>query len=148
MKILIVSSVGGHLNEVMCAAELFKGHEIVLVVNREVYLPDYPFARVYRIAHAERDRRTVTNLFEAARILEAEAPDVILSTGAGPAVPFALVARSLTDARIVFIETAAAVTKPSLTGRLMSHLSHDFFFQWEEQRRFFRRGKLVPLVFG
>ncbi len=49
--------------------------------------------RTHFIRHSERDWLFLVNLWEAARILSRERPDVILSTGAGPVVPFALVAR-------------------------------------------------------
>jgi UDP-N-acetylglucosamine:LPS N-acetylglucosamine transferase len=148
MKVLIVSSVGGHLTEVMQLAPALRGHEVVLVVNDEAHLPDFPFARVYRIAHAERDLRVLTNLAEAARILLAEDPDVIVSAGAGPAVPLALVARLGTRARVVFVESAAAIQRPTLTGRLLYPVAHRFFYQWDELARFFPRAEKAEIHFG
>ena len=148
MKVLVVSSVGGHLTEVMELAPVLHDHEVVLVVNDEVDLPSFPFTRVYRIAHAERDARVLLNVSEAATILLAERPAVIVSTGAGPVVPVAVVARALSDARIIFIETAAAVERPTLTGRLMYGLAHRFYVQWPGLRRWFPKADLLPLVFG
>ncbi len=63
-------------------------------------------------------------------------------------VPFAVVARVLLGTRIVFLESAAAIVKPTLTGRLMYPLAHDFFYQWPALERFFPRGRLAPVVFG
>jgi len=147
MKILLVSSVGGHLTELMELAPVLREHEVVLVLNDSVALPDFPFRRVYRIAHAERDLRVLVNLWEAAVILESERPQVIVSAGAGPAVPVALAARLLTNARVIFIETAAAVERPTLTGRLMYPLAHKFYVQWPALLRWFPRAELLPLVF-
>jgi UDP-N-acetylglucosamine:LPS N-acetylglucosamine transferase len=148
MKLLLVSSVGGHLTEVMQTAEVFAGKEVVLVVDDRVDLPAYPFSRVYRIAHGERDWRVALNFVEAARILEYEDPDVILSTGAGVVVPFAMLGRWLQGARVVYVESAAAITRPTLTGRLMYPIAHDFFYQWASLARFFPKGRLAPIVFG
>lgn len=147
MKILIVSSVGGHLTEVMQMAPLFEGHEVSLVVNDEASLPEFDFARVYRIAHAERDWRVLLNCAEAARILRAERPDVVVSTGAGPAVPFALVARLAAGARVLFVESAAAVTRPTLTGRLLYRIADRFFYQWPGLAAEFPRAELARVVF-
>ena len=146
MRVLVVSSVGGHLNEILELAPLLREHEVALVVNDDVQLPDFPFARVYQIVHAERDWKVLFNFCEAARILLAERPDVIASSGAGPAVPVALLGR-LMGARVVFVESAAAIEKPTLTGRLMYRIAHDFFFQWPSLQRFFPRGRCVPVVF-
>ncbi len=146
-KVLIVSSVGGHLTEVMQVRAALEGHRVYLVVNDEVQLPDFPFEAVYRIAHAERDWRVVWNLVEAAVILDEVRPDVILSTGAGPVVPFALLGRAIPGLRVVFIESAAAVERPTLTGRIMRRLAHDLFYPWESLARYFPRGRLLNVVF-
>ena len=148
MRMLVVSSVGGHLTEILELAPLLEGHEVVLVVNDAAALPSFAFARIYRIAHAERDAKVLLNLLEAARILTAEDPDVVLSAGAGPAVPFAILARLCTRARVVFVETAAAIARPTLTGRLVYALAHDFFYQWRSLERFYPRGKLAELVWA
>lgn len=145
MRILVVSSVGGHLTEIMTLGPSLRHHSVTLVVNDEAQLPDFPFERVYRISHAERDWRVLYNLCEAARIIRVEQPDIILSAGAGPAVPVALVGR-LAGASIVFVESAAAVTHPTLTGRLMHPLAHRFFYQWSSLSGAFPRGELAPLV--
>jgi len=147
MRILVVSSVGGHLTEVMQLEPLLRGHDVVLVVNDAAELPEFPFTRVYRIAHAERDWRVLLNFAEAARILTEEEPSVLLSAGAGPVVPFAVLARVM-GVRVVYIESAAAVTRPTLTGRLMYPLADAFFYQWPVLARSFPRGSLVPVVFG
>jgi UDP-N-acetylglucosamine:LPS N-acetylglucosamine transferase len=147
-KLLVVSSVGGHLTEVMHLGPLFEGHEVVLVVNEEVQLPDYPFSRVYRIEHAERDWRQITNLGQALAILEQERPDVVLSAGASPAVMFAIAARLISNARVVFLESAAAVDTPTLTGRLMYPLADEFYIQWPALKKYFPRGLYYPVVFG
>jgi UDP-N-acetylglucosamine:LPS N-acetylglucosamine transferase len=148
LKIVVVSSVGGHLTEVMQLAPLLVAHDVVLVVNDAVELPAFPFRRVYRISHAERDWRTVLNVAEASRILVHERPDLIVSAGAGPAVPFAAVGRWFLGCRVVYIESAAAIHRPTLTGRLMYRIAHDFFYQWPDLQRFFPTGQLAPVVFG
>jgi UDP-N-acetylglucosamine:LPS N-acetylglucosamine transferase len=146
VKILVVSSVGGHLTEIMQLAPVLRDHEVTLVVNDEAQLPDFPFRRVYRIAHAERDWRVLYNLLEAAVIVHEEQPDVVLSAGAGPAVPVALVAKLFAHARVVFIESAAAVVRPTLTGRMMYPLADEFFYQWPALAAHYPRGELVRLV--
>jgi UDP-N-acetylglucosamine:LPS N-acetylglucosamine transferase len=149
MRVLVVSSIGGHLTEVMALAPILEAHEVVLVVNdAAAAIPDFHFARVYHVIHAERDLRVAQNLFEAAAILARERPDVLVSAGAGPAVPFAIVARALTDCRVVYVESASSVTSPTLTGRLMYPLAHDFFYQWPSLAAFFPRGRLAPVVFA
>jgi UDP-N-acetylglucosamine:LPS N-acetylglucosamine transferase len=116
-------------------------HEHFYVLNDKALLPGDMEGRTFFIAHSERDWRFVLNLWQAFRILQQTRPQVILSTGAGPAVPFALVGRLLFDTRVVFVETITRIYRPSLTGRLMYWLAHDFFYQWNSLREFFPRAK-------
>jgi len=117
------------------------------VLNDQVLLPADMEGKTSFIAHSERDWRFFLNLWEAFRILLRERPQVILSTGAGPVVPFALVGRFLFGCRIVFVETITRIQAPSMTGKIMYRLAHDFFYQWESLARFFPRGRFGgPLV--
>jgi len=141
MKVCIVSSCGGHLTEVRALKSAYSTYEHFYVVNDQIRLPPDMLGKTYFIAHSERDWRLLQNLWEAWRILRRERPHVILSTGAGPAVPFALVGRLLFRTHVVFVETVARIEKPSLTGRIMYWLAHDFYYQWATLRRFFPRGR-------
>ena len=53
------------------------------VLNDRAELPDDMLRRTHFIRHSERDWLFLVNLWEAARILVREWPDVILSTGRG-----------------------------------------------------------------
>jgi UDP-N-acetylglucosamine:LPS N-acetylglucosamine transferase len=141
VKIAIVSSCGGHLTEARCLREAYEGFAHFYVLNDRIALPPDMEGRTYFITHAERDWRVLVNVVEAWRILRRERPALLLTTGAGPAVPFALVALCL-RIPVVFVETITRVRKPSLTGRLMYVLADDFFYQWPELAPYFPRGRL------
>jgi len=85
------------------------------------------------------------NLWEAWVILKKERPRLILSTGAGPAVPFAL-AGNILGIPSLYIETFTRVTKPSLTGRIMYYLAARFFYQWKPLERYFPKATYGGLV--
>ena len=137
MKICIVSSCGGHLTEIRRLRKVYARYEHFYVINDRILLADDMRGKTYFITHAERDLRVLKNLWEAISILRRERPDVILSTGAGPVVPFAIIGRLFFGTRIVFIETIARISKPSMTGRLMYRIAHAFYYQWPELRRWF-----------
>lgn len=139
MKICIVSSCGGHLTEVRTLAPAFHSYEHFYVLNDRISLPEDMRDRTYFMKHSERDRLFAVNLWEAWKILRREKPALILSTGAGPAVPFALVGKLLRIPN-VFIETFTRVTSPSLTGRIMYRLADRFFYQWRALEKFFPHG--------
>lgn len=139
-KLCVVSSCGGHLTEVRCLLPAYGDLPHFYVLNDKALLPADMEGRTYFIAHSERDWKLFLNLWEAFVILRKERPDVILSTGAGPVVPFAIVGRLLFRTRVVFIETVTRVDRPSMTGRIMYRLAHRFFYQWESLGRYYRKG--------
>lgn len=145
MKICIVSSCGGHLTEVRALRDAYQDYEHFYVLNERVLLPEDMADKTCFISHAERDWRVAYNLYEAWRILRRERPDVILSTGAGPVVPFAILARLL-RIKVVYIETITRIHDLSLTGRLMYRLSDVFYVQWEELMRNLPRARRIELL--
>jgi beta-1,4-N-acetylglucosaminyltransferase len=146
MKVCIVSSCGGHLTEVRELMPAYANDSHFYVLNDRALLHDDMQNRTYFIAHSERDWRFLLNLWEAFVILRKERPTVILSTGAGPVVPFAIVGRFLFGTRVVFVETIARIDSPSMTGRIMYWLAHDFFYQWPRLAPYFPRGTYGGLL--
>jgi UDP-N-acetylglucosamine:LPS N-acetylglucosamine transferase len=135
-KIVIVTSCGGHLTEARRLAPVYEQYDYFYVVNDRIALPRELEGKTVFIRHSERDWLFVVNLWEAWTILRRERPDLMLSTGAGPAVPFALVARLL-RIPVVFVEISAQVTEPSLTGRILYRLADRFFYQWKPLEKYF-----------
>lgn len=130
-KIALVSSVGGHLTELLCLRGAYEPHPHFYVFNDEVQFEPPAGTPVYVIAHAERDPRVLSNVLEMLRIFRRERPHAMLTTGAGPGVSAAVAARML-GIRVVFVETVAAVKRPSLTGVLMEGLAHQHYVQWPD----------------
>lgn len=91
-------------------------------------------------------QRNVANLLRnmrlAWRLLRRERPAVVVSTGAGVALPFFLVARLL-GIKCVYVEAYERIDSPSLSGRLCYPISDLFILQWEEQRRFYPKGRVI-----
>lgn len=138
-KIGIISSCGGHLSEIRALLPVYSRYEHFYVLNDHADLPEDMKGRTYFIRHSERDWKTAINFWEAWLILRRERPQVLLSTGAGPMIPFALLAK-LFQIRLIFIEIGNQVVRPSVTGRLMYRLADRFYYQWESLERFFPRG--------
>ncbi len=139
MKICIVSSCGGHLSEVRALRPVYERYRHFYVLNDRVLLAKDMKGKTYFICHSERDWLFFVNLWEAWKILRMERPNLILSTGAGPVVPFTLVGK-LFRIPTLFIETFTRVVRPSVTGRIMYRLADRFFYQWRSLEQFFPKG--------
>ena len=147
MSICIVSSCGGHLTEVRMLIDTYNKYKHFYVLNDRALLPMDMKAKTLFIKHSERDILFFYNLFEAFLILFRYKPKIILSTGAGPVVPFALVGKYIFNIKIIYIESITRINKPSLTGKIMYKISDDFFYQWESLKKYFPEGKYFgPLI--
>ena len=138
-KICIVSSCGGHLTEVRLLHPVYSLHDHFYVINSDIILPEDMKNSTHFIKHSERDLLFFVNLWEAWKILRMEQPTLILSTGAGPVVPFAIVGKLL-KVPTIFIETFTRVNEPSLTGKIMYYLADRFIYQWKSLEHFFPKG--------
>lgn len=139
MRIMMVSSGGGHLAQLLNLEEMWRRHE------RSWVTFDLPEVRAVlegetvHWAHFPTTRNipnAIRNAGLAWRLLRTERPDTVMTTGAGVSFPFFLVARLL-GIRTVFIECFDRITMPTLSGRLCYPLSDVFAVQWEEQRKHF-----------
>jgi UDP-N-acetylglucosamine:LPS N-acetylglucosamine transferase len=81
-------------------------------------------------------RNLIRNFWLAVRIIPRVRPDVVVSTGAGVAVPFFLMAR-LRRIPTVYVEVYDRIDTRTLTGRLCRPLTSLFCVQWEEQQRLY-----------
>lgn len=94
--------------------------------------------------------RNIPNLLRntrlAWRVLKRTRPDVIVSTGAGVALPFFVFGR-LRGATTIFVEVYDRVETSTLTGRLVRPFASLMMVQWPEQQRLYRDALVIgPLL--
>lgn len=65
----------------------------------------------------------IRNLGLAFSVLDKDRPDLIVSTGAGVAVPFLLIAKFFYGSEVVFVESKTRLQKLSLSARILQTLS-------------------------
>jgi beta-1,4-N-acetylglucosaminyltransferase len=88
----------------------------------------------------------IRNLGLALRLMRQNDVQGIVTTGAGVAVPFALIGRAF-GVNVVYIESMARITSPSLTGRLVYPFVNTFIVQWPGLQRSFKRAHSFGTVF-
>jgi UDP-N-acetylglucosamine:LPS N-acetylglucosamine transferase len=143
-KLCLACSSGGHLTQMLQLEPLYQRYDCFFITEDSVLLGELSLARrVYRVTLANRRMRLfplilLKNSFRVLRILRKERPDVVVSTGALNAVPVCYLAKLL-GSRIVFIESFAKLSEPSLSGRLVSPIADLFIVQWESMLRYYRK---------
>lgn len=149
VKIALVGSSGGHLRHLLRLKPWYEEYERFFVTfpkpdakaalaGEAVYWLNFPTNR-----HAW---NLIRNFGVAWRTLRTERPSLIVSTGAGGAIPFYVLGK-LFGAKLVWIEVIDRVTQPSLTGRIVAPFCDAVIVQWPIQATFFRRAiNLGPLL--
>lgn len=145
LRVVLVCSSGGHLDHLNRLRPWWEHHNRKWVTfpgaDSESLLADEEVTWAYHPT-TRNVPNLVRNLGLAWRTLRRERPDVVVSTGAGVAFPFFVLARLLGVAT-VYLEVYDRIDLPTLTGRLCYPLSRLFLLQWPEQRRFYPRGVVV-----
>ena len=140
-KVLLVSSAGGHLAEILSVARgLGDEHEFVLCVTR---FPAVRGARIDDVACVyyapmllgyQRPfgvaLSMLVGLFTFLRIFLKERPDFLMTAGAQVAIPAFLINKVFFRRPALYIESLARIQTPSLTGRIVSRLATRTFVQW------------------
>jgi UDP-N-acetylglucosamine:LPS N-acetylglucosamine transferase len=145
VKLLLVCSSGGHLLLLHQLRPWWIKHDRSWVTFEKTDAQSLLHGERIHWAYHPTQRNIpnlVRNVGVAWRVLRGERPDVIVSTGAGVAFPFFVLAK-LMRIKTVFVEAYERVDQPSLTGRLCYPICDLMVLQWEEQRRFYPRGQLV-----
>lgn len=133
MKLLLVSTSGGHFSTMRDLREFWIRHERVWVTDRkkqtEVLLEEKE--NVYWLPYqGPRDLLAfLVNLPRIFSILYKEKPDLVVSTGASLAVGFAMIAKLL-GIPFVYIESISRSEKLSMSGNLVYPISDEFYVQW------------------
>ncbi len=137
-KICIVSSAGGHLTEVLALKSVFENFSHFFVTfDRPDAREKLRGERVYFVEDPKRNPlKLLLNLFQSFVVFLRERPDVVISTGAGVALPMILISKVF-GKKVIFVETMAAVRTPSLTGRIAYRFSDLFVIQWKGLKRFY-----------
>ncbi len=149
MKICFVTSSGGHLTHLIALKDWWKDKERFWVTfEKEDSKSILKEERKYwcYFPTNRNIKNLIKNAFLSIKILFKEKPDLIVSTGAAPAIPFFYIGK-LFGAKVVYIEVYDRIDKPTITGKVVYPISDLFILQWEEQKKFYPKGKVLGGLF-
>jgi len=135
-RLLAVASSGGHWAQLRRVTGALASHEIVYVTVDPAYRGEVPAHRVHIVPDANQ-KDPIGCLRLALRMLKvvlAERPDAVLSTGAAPGL-FALLFGRAMGARTIWLDSIANAEELSLSGRLARPLAGLWLTQWPELAR-------------
>lgn len=140
-KVLFISSLGGHLTQLLQLKPLFSEYDYHIVTEKSIITEalkqeyemsflmygarNYLFKYVFKFSY-----NTIMSLIYFLR----ERPDVVVTTGAHTAVPMCYIAK-LFGKKVVFIESFAKTTTPTISGKMVYPIADLFIVQWESMKK-------------
>jgi len=129
-KVGLVCSHGGHFTQMLQLWDAFEGFPKFILTYQEVTTMN------------RSDTYYIENLFKSPKafmkgvikiflILLKEKPDVLFSTGSEIAAPAFYLGKFFLRAKLIYLESAAQVFSPSLTGKFVYPIADLFLVQWE-----------------
>ena len=149
-RILLVASSGGHLAQLMRLEPWWSKHATAWVTfatkDAVGHLADQSDVTWAHHPTTRNLPNLVRNTLQALATIKRYRPTVIVSTGAGVAIPYFLLSR-LIDVRTVYIEVFDRISTPTLTGRVVRPFTDLMLVQWPEQESLYNGAVVVgPLL--
>jgi beta-1,4-N-acetylglucosaminyltransferase len=149
-ELLLVCSPGGHLLQLVQLRSAWQGEERAWVTldksdARSLLDGERVF---YAYGPTNRSLKNLArNLPLALRLVWRLRPKVILTSGAGVAVPFAWAGRLL-GARVVFVESLTRIDSVSLSCRMIAPVAARIYVQWPDAGQRLREARYVGSLFS
>ncbi|MDU5912994.1 MAG: PssD/Cps14F family polysaccharide biosynthesis glycosyltransferase [Anaerococcus vaginalis] len=149
IKICLVGSSGGHLTHLFMLKPFWKDKDHFWVTfdkedarslldGEKIYPCYFPTNRSIKAL--------IKNTFIALKVLRKEKPDLIISSGAAVAVPFFYLGK-LMGSKLIYIEVFDRIDKPTMTGKIVYHISDKFIVQWEEMKKVYPKAINLGSIF-
>lgn len=145
IKIGLVSSKGGHLVELLQLKDWYKSydHFWITFAGKDT---EYYLKKEKKVVHAYfPESRNMINLlkntFLAFKIFLKEKPTVLISCGAGIAIPFFIIGKIFFRIRLIYIESYDFISYPSMTGKILYRFSDLFLVQHKIQKKWYPNAK-------
>ena len=131
MKICLVSSSGGHYEQLKNLSPLEDKYDVFWITERTAYKSD---ADYYLPQTGLKDKlfpfKMLWNIIQSIIIYTKEKPDVIITTGTMVVIPLAFLGK-IFNKKLIYIETFARIYDGTKTGKLMYKYADLFIIQWE-----------------
>ena len=132
MKICLISSSGGHYNQLCKLLTLREKYDVKIITERTKYNSsdnriDYFLDQINR-KEILFPLKFIKLIIISIKILLKEKPDVIISTGAIICIPFCYLAKKF-GKKIIFIESFAKTDTATKTGKFVYKIADRFYVQ-------------------
>jgi UDP-N-acetylglucosamine:LPS N-acetylglucosamine transferase len=148
MKVCLVASAGGHLNQLLRLADSWKDHETFFIATSSVVSEKLKkFGKVYIVQECNRKNPLLLlKLFiQSLLIVLREKSKVVISTGAAAGCIECFLCKII-GAKVIWIDSITNVEKLSLSGTMVRYIADMFFVQWPELTQKYKKVMYVGTI--
>lgn len=154
IKAIFISSMGGHLNELLQLESLIKKYDSMIVTEKtkatEFVKKIYPNTEYVKYGTKKNILKYIfvffSNIFKSFSIIKKFNPDIIITTGTHTAVPMAYIAK-LFDKKVIYIETYANIVTKTMAGRIIEPIADKVVVQWESMKKLYKKSEYFGGIF-
>lgn len=149
LNICLVGSSGGHLTHLYMLKPFWKDKDRFwvtfdkedarsLLQGEKMYSCFYPSNRSLKAL--------IINTCIAFKIIFKERPNLIISSGAAPAIPFFFVGK-LFGAKTIYIEVFDRINAGTISGKICYMVADKFIVEWEEMKKIYPKAINLGSIF-
>lgn len=144
-KVMFISSVGGHLTQLLELKELFNEYNYILITEKTDVTKNMKNQyKINYLSYGSRNEKylypfiLLGNCFKSLFYLIKYNPSVIVTTGVNTAAAMCCLGK-LFGKKVIYIESFAKRTSPTVTGKMIYklHAYTTFVVQWESMLEFY-----------
>ena len=140
-KICFAASSGGHFEQLMMLKPLMDQYDSFILTEKTAYSSSNNGVKSYYVKQVNREEKSciiklVINTISSLRIYIKEKPEIVICTGVLAMIPMCLIVK-IFGGKLIYIESFAKVTSPTMTGKLLYKFADKFYVQWETMKAFY-----------
>lgn len=154
-KVMFISSMGGHLTELMQLKSIFKNYDYMIITEKHkstVGLKSRYKSKIDYLKAGNKDHMLKYifiipyNIIKSLKLFLKFKPDVIVTTGAHTSVMMCYIAKIFRK-KVIYIESFANVETKTLSGRLVYPISDIFIVQWHSMLKLYPKAVYGGWIF-
>ena len=137
LKICFAASTGGHFEQLMMLKPLMKKYDSFILTEKTDYeVKNNNDIKIYKINQVNRKQilfpiNMFINAIKSFAIFIKEKPDLVITTGVLAMIPMCLIAKIFRK-KLIYIESFAKISSPTLTGKFLYKYADQFYVQWKK----------------
>ena len=141
-KICLVSSSGGHFEQLLCLRKLSEDYDCFILTEKTKYNKNDKKINHYIMQVNRKEPLFLLKMIgifnKSLYILLKENPEIIISTGALSSIPMMILGHILKK-KVIYLESFAKINSPTMTGKFIyKHKVADrFYVQWETMKEIY-----------